>query len=272
MAAVYDNSVEAFSASASTTLETASWAVGGSNRYLLVFVGSGAGTPVDPSAVKWGGSGGTSLTQKGSTLNMGTNAKWSCWELIAPTAQTSTVHVTWGSSQDERWIIAISFTTTDQTTPTRTVATATGTSTAPSVNATSVSGDLVVDGVAFLDTDGGSRTLTVGASQTSRQEIEGADLVYEGAGVSTEAATGTSTTMSWSMSGSGGRPWATFAMALIESAAAAAPAPNVNESVTVAEDVTMKMHLQNMTTNDSVTVAEVLTMHMPISLKMEKLS
>lgn len=220
-AATYDNSTKASSAVADIFLETPSFAVGGTNRYLLVFVGSGAGTPVAPSSVKWGGSGGTTMTQKGSTLNVGANGKWSCYELIAPTAQTSTVYVTWGSAQDERWILAISFTGVDQTTPTRTMATATGTGGVPNftmtVNATSVSGDLVVDGAAFLNGGADSATLATNGSQTSRQEVEGAALVYEGAGESTLTASGSSTTMAWTVSGtsSASQDWGTFAMALI---------------------------------------------------------
>lgn len=223
--ATYDNSSQAFDTVANTTLATASFAIGGSNRYLLVCVGSGAGTPVDPSAVKWGGSGGTSLTQKGTTLAMGANAKWSAWELIAPTAQTSTVHVTWPSAQDERWILAVSFAGVDQTTPTRTLATATGTGGTPTftmtVNATSQSGDLVADCAAFANANSDSATLAVNGSQTSRQEVEGAALVYEGGGASTLTASGASTTMAWTVSGTSAsvQNWGTFAMALIDAAA-----------------------------------------------------
>ena len=217
MAAVRDNSVEAFSASAATTLETATFAVGGSNRVLYVFVATGAGTPVDPSAVKWGGSGGTSLAQISTTLNVSANGKFSVWRLIAPTAQTSTVHVTWGSSQDERLIIAVSVKDADQTTPNGTVATATGTSASPSVAAASVSGDYVLSGGFWLDDAGSSRTVAVDASETSIQEIEGADVVFEGMWASEETAAGTSTTMSATISGS--EEWGMFAFAVNGAAA-----------------------------------------------------
>lgn len=225
-AAAYDSSGEGFSNSADTTLSTGSFTVSGSNRYLLACTGTGAGTPVAPSAVKWGGSGGTSMTQKGSTLDVGSFGKWSCWDLVAPTAQTSTVHVTWGSAQDERWVCAMSFTGVDQSTPTRTVASATGTggvpTFTPTVNATSVSGDLVVDAMAFLNSNSDSATVAPNGSQTSRQEVEGADLVYEGMGCSTLTASGVSTTMAWTVSGTTGgtQNWGTFAMALIDATSA----------------------------------------------------
>ncbi|WP_395707568.1 hypothetical protein [Casimicrobium huifangae] len=215
MPAVYDNSVEAFNNVASTTLESASFAVGGSNRVLYVFVATGAGTPVDPSAVKWGGSGGVSLSQIGTTIDHHANGKFSLWRLIAPAAQTATVHVTWPSAQDERYFIAYSAKDADQTTPNNTVAQASGSSNTPSVAATSVSGDLVICGATFLDTGGTSETLST--TDTSRQEIEGADLVYEGMGVSEKTATGTSTTMSWTISDAD--PWGIFALAINGAAA-----------------------------------------------------
>lgn len=215
MPALYDNSVEAFNNVAATTLESASFAVGGSNRVLYVFVATGAGTPVDPSAVKWGGSGGVSLSQIGTTIDHHANGKFSLWRLIAPAAQTATVHVTWPSAQDERYFIAYSAKDADQTTPNNTVAQASGSSNTPSVAATSVSGDLVICGATFLDTGGTSETLST--TDTSRQEIEGADLVYEGMGVSEKTATGTSTTMSWTISDAD--PWGIFALAINGAAA-----------------------------------------------------
>lgn len=223
-AAAYDNSAKGSSAVAATTQATGSFAVAG--NYLLACVGSGASTPVDPSAVKWGGSGGTSMTQKGTTLNLGSFVKWSLWELKSPTAQTSTVHVTWPSSQDEKWVLAISFAGIDQTTPTRTVATATGSGGLPTftitVDATSQSGDLVVDCASFISSSADNATMAVNGSQTSRQEVEGTDLAYEGGGTSTLTASGASTTMAWTVSGlsATGNSWGTYAMALIDAASA----------------------------------------------------
>lgn len=210
MAALYDNSVEAFSASASTTLESAAFTIGGANRVLYVFVATGAGTPVIPSAVKWGGSGGTSLTQISSTLDHHANGKFSLWRLIAPAAQSGTVHVTWPAAQDERYFIAYSAQDADQTTPNGTVAAATGNSTTPSAAADSASGDLVICGTTFLDTGGAADTLST--ADTSRQEIEGADLSFEGMGVAEKTATGASTTMSWTISNA--MPWGIYVLAI----------------------------------------------------------
>src|SRR5690348_8551656 len=116
MAALIDNSIKEFKTDNLSTLETASFAVAGSNRVLYVFVATGAGSPTAPTAVKWGGSGGTSLTQIGTTLTVSAFGRFTVWRLIAPTAQTSTVHVTWSGNQDERLMIAVSVKDADQTT------------------------------------------------------------------------------------------------------------------------------------------------------------
>lgn len=200
-APVYDNSASTFSGANVASLTTASWAIGGSDRYLVAGIGSGAATPVDPTEMRWGGSAGTLLTKFGTTQSLGANWKLSAYGLLAPTAQTSTLYGLWPSTQDETAISGVSATGVDQTTPTGTVATAAGTDTAPTVAVTTAADDFVVDVIWFGDSSGASRTLTVGAGQTSRQEIEGANLVYEGMGMSTEVATGTSTTMSWTISG-----------------------------------------------------------------------
>lgn len=201
MAASVESSVSTTSLTSGTTFSSSSYTIAGANRVLYVLVGSGAGTPVAPSSVKWGGSGGTSMTQIGTTIDISIYGKISVWRLIAPTATTSTIYVTWGSSQDEKWLIGVNVQDADQTTPNNTVAQATGTSTTPSVNATSTSGQLVLDFMSWMDLGNNSRTVTVGASQTSIKEVEGATLGYEGAGSSYETATGASTTMSWTISG-----------------------------------------------------------------------
>lgn len=206
-----------FSAANVASLTSPSWTLTGSNLYVHAGVLSGANTPVDPSAVKVGGSGGTAMTQKGATQNVGANVKVSAWGLANAPAGSTTSYVSWASNQDETALVAASYAGVDTSTPNRTVATATGSNATPSVAATSVSGDLVVDVAGFLDGNGAALTLTVGASQTSHGEVEGANLTFEGLGTSHEAATTTSTTMSWTISGTPQQGWATIAYALIPS-------------------------------------------------------
>lgn len=212
MAALVNNSVKAFSVTPGTTLETASFAIGGSNRILYVAVPSGDGTPVIPSSVKWGGSGGTSLTQISSTLDVSVYGKHTLWRLIAPTATTSTVYVTWPSSQGERLVIAVAVEDADQTTPNGTVATATGTDTAPTVNATTVSGDLVLDFAFQLDTGGQNIAFTDDVPDVIEHLFD-AGMLYESAASSKETATGTSTTTSWTLNHTP-TAWGIFAFAV----------------------------------------------------------
>ena len=198
MAALINNSTKASSVAIVSTLSSPSFAVGGNNRVLYVGVLSGAGSPVDPSGVKWGGSGGVALTQVGTTLSVGSFWKFSLWRLIAPTAQTSTVYVSWASTQEEVLLIAVATEDTDQTTPNNTVASGIfNNSVTPSKTATSVSGDLVLDFCAIAEEDGVSATISATAGQASLQEIEGSTTVYETFGASTKTASGTTTTMGW---------------------------------------------------------------------------
>jgi hypothetical protein len=203
MAAVVNNSAKKSSAVSATSLTTDAFAVGGANRVLYVMVGSGANTPVAANGVKWGGSGGTALTQIGTSKEFAEYGYQTLWRLIAPTAQTSSVYATWPSAQDERWIIAVAVEDANQTTPNNTVAEIGVVSdTAPTVNATSVSGDLVLDFASILHTGESSPYITEGASQTALQKFgAGVIATTEDAGASWETAIGISTTMSWSKSG-----------------------------------------------------------------------
>lgn len=222
-----------FSTAGVTSLTTGSFAVSGTNRLLIVGVLSGAGTPLNPSAVKWGGSGGTAMTQVGTTIDIGSNVKLSMWRLIAPTIQTSTAYVSWASGQDETAIVAACYEGVDQTTPLRTASTATAvapaSTTAVSVSPVSVAGDIVVDVAGFLDGDGNALTLAVGAGQTSHGEVEGANLSFEGLGTSEKTATTTTTAMAWTISGIPQTGWGTIAAALIASVGGGATFPPVPE-------------------------------------------
>lgn len=212
MAASVNNSGKAFNATSTSSINLTSFLIGGVNRVLYAFVGSGGAAPTSPATVKWNTS--ESLTQLGSTLTVSSFGRFSLWRLIAPSAVTATVAVDWGGvNQDEQLLVAVACQDVDQATPNGSVATATGTNTTPTVNATTVSGSLTLDGVFTLDTGGTSRTISVGANQTSLQEIEGANTTAECLGSSREIATGVSTTMSWSISGAVDA-WGIFAFAV----------------------------------------------------------
>jgi len=203
-----------FSAANVASLTTASFTVSGSDRYMVAGAGSGASSPANVSAVKWGGSGGTDFTIEGSQQNIASNGRTSQWTLLAPSASTTTLFASWAANQDETPVGAIAVNGVDQTSPKGTQATASGTNTTPGVNATTAVDDFVIDSMFFLNTNCNSRTITVGAGQTSRVEVEGANLTCEGFGMSHEVATGVSTTMSWTISGAITGGWRTFALPL----------------------------------------------------------
>ena len=203
MAIAYDNAASTSSSANVASLTTASWTIAGSDRILMAGVMSGAGTPVSPNAVKWGGSGGTDLTQKGSTLTFETYGRLSQWYLVAPTAESNTLYCSWASNQDETALGGASYTGVDQTTPHGTQATATNdaASQTPTVNVTSAAGELVVDVAAVLDILGSRTTFVADAGQTERVKIANVGgIAYESFGMSEEAGAA-SVTMSWTGSG-----------------------------------------------------------------------
>lgn len=153
---------------------------------------------------------GVAMTSVGSASRL--NAKMHLWRLIAPATGANNIIVTLDAAND---VVggAESATGVDQTTPLGTFASATGSSTAPTVDVSAAADDLVVD---TLGADSGA-TATVGAGQTQRWNRSGAPIPI-GAG-STEPGAAT-VTMSWTLSAAGA--WA-IGCAALKAAAAAAP-------------------------------------------------
>lgn len=214
MAALIDNHVQVFSAANVTSLTSASWTIGGTNRRLYHQVGSGASSVANPNACKIGGSGGTSLSTIGTTQDLGANGKHTLYALTDPAAGSTTSYVSWASNQDETFLIGVSTKDTDQTTPNNTVASATGTNVSPTASATSVSGDLVLGFMFYLDSGANEATWTRGG-QTVLETIRDASTPYEGIDAAYQTAAGTSTAASWSISGTGALDeWGVFALAV----------------------------------------------------------
>lgn len=203
-AIAYDNAQSTSSASNVASLTTAAWTIAGANRLLMGGIMSGAGTPVNPSGMKWGGSSGTALTQRGSTVNCGSFGKVSQFSLVAPTAASQTLYGNWGSNQDETAIGGVSYTGVDQATPHGTQTTASGTGNTPTVNISSAAGELVSDVVMCLDQAGALTAFAAGAGQTERVKIASVGAAgFEAFGMSEEAG-GVTVTMSWSATVSSG--------------------------------------------------------------------
>ncbi len=207
------DSVIAGDTAGGTTKETGTITVSGSNRVLWVWLYNSDGSRAAPSSVKWRGSGGTSLTQIGSNLAIGSYAYLSLWELKNPDAATDTVYATWGSSQSGRVVYAVSMSDVDQTTPKGTVATATGTGIALALDVASTAGLTVLDFAGVIDLGANSPDLVVGSSQTQRENL--GLPVYETTAGSHETATGSTTDMDWSLTnGAFGADWGTIGFAV----------------------------------------------------------
>jgi len=190
-----------FSASNVASLTSGSWSVSGSNRLLLAGIASGATTPVDPSAVRWGGSGGTAFTKQGSTVDIGLYGKLSLYTLVAPTEQTSTSYYLWPSANDETVGGTILLAGVNQSTPLGTVATATGhglSDMTPSVSVSSAVDDLVIAVCWHVDQTGTSRTITSDGGTTVYDAVVSVNEFFI---IQTKVATSTSTSMDFTISG-----------------------------------------------------------------------
>lgn len=208
-APTYDNSVQASTVVAGSSITSGSWTIGGTNTFLVGGIASSAGSPVASTSMKWGGSGGTDLTQRGTTITVNSFSRAAVWTLTGPAVSTTTLYGSWGSNQDEHMIMGVSLNGVDPSTPLGTVAQASGSNSNPTVNVTTVADDMVVDFVFTFDNNFAGLTLTVGAGQTSRQELEALGSV-DSCGMSTEVATTTTTTMSWTCSSTSNMNWGIF--------------------------------------------------------------
>jgi len=222
MPIAFDNSGKA-DADAVSSLESPAWLISGSNRHLVVGVGViEITTPPDPSSVKRNGSGGTNLTQNGSSILFDSSQyRGSIWELVAPAAANETIYVALAETCYRVFIIGCSFTGVNQITPTRTRTTNNATNEADPGPATvtcanTALNDLVVDFLACGQSGGTATNVAVGAGQTERAVVESPDLDILAGGMSTEPATGSSVTMTWDVTATlGVHHYALFGLPLI---------------------------------------------------------
>lgn len=206
--------------------------ISGSNVYLIGYAGTGDNTPGGtPTAVKWGGSSGESLTQIGTTQTFATNFDHSAWGKAGATAQTAATYCAWSGAVSETALSMLAYTGVDQTTSHGTPVYQTGHSASPSVTVTTTAGDVVV-GLLWCGSGGGVPTVT--SSQTMRASI--ADVggaIYEAMYVLETTASGTSTTISASVSGGSAVDWGFIAFKLNAAAAGTTITPGAG-TVTLA--------------------------------------
>jgi len=186
--------LDSVSTASGSTVSTLTWShtVGsGSNRVLMVGTSLRDGNKTVTTVTY----GGTPLTRRGFQNGAGNANRVEIWSLIAPSSGTANVVVSLSGTID---VVggAISFSGVDQATPFGTFVSAQGTSTAPSVTATSAAGEVVLD---TLATDGDAASATVGAGQTEQWNlatgVAGGNVI--GAGSTEPGAS--SVVMSWTL-------------------------------------------------------------------------
>jgi hypothetical protein len=163
----------------------------GTKRLMLVGISaSSSGQDIAVSGVTYGG---VSLSLVGSRAYAVYQKIW-IYQLVAPATGTADVVVTFSRAPAGGGIVGVmTFTGVDQSVPLGAFASATGSSSTPSVNVSSASGELVFDTVNHY-----WGPLTADASQTQRWSTSSADITGGG---STKPGAAT-TTMSWTATGS----------------------------------------------------------------------
>lgn len=136
------------------------------------------------------------LTKYATITGGGANQSADIWHLVAPSSGSHTLLVTMTNGTSWAGITARCYSGANQSTPLGTAATATATSTAPSITVTSAVGEEVIDAVA-INGQSGNPTVTVGAGQTQRQNegIAGIEWV-----VSSDEPGAASVVMDWTSS------------------------------------------------------------------------
>lgn len=193
----------------------------GSDRYLAAFATFDLANDLDPSPTTWTYNG-VALSSK-CTDQVDLQVREQARELINPASGANTFQISFSNNSIDMVAGVVSFTGVHQTTPSGSCASSNGTGTAPSVNVSSATDEIVVDGIGHTDA---ADTLTAGAGQTERFDTGGAFPIVHG-GASTEVGAA-SVTMSWTISSS--RNWAIIGWGVkpASGAAPSGPAGRIN--------------------------------------------
>lgn len=220
----YDNSAQGCNFDGTASPRTLSWSHtigGGTTRALFVGVSTfvsvlpvGGLPPPRVSGVTYNGTPMTRLDDLLTLSSDGTNAvEMFVLKEPLPVAGTYTVQVTLNPGVNYVVGGSVSFNGVNQTTPTRVFTRNSGTSTTPTVTVASATGDVVLDTVS---TTFSGAILTANASQTERWNGKVASCFggLNSIGAGSTKAGATSTTMSWTQSG-GSQPWAIGAVSIV---------------------------------------------------------
>jgi hypothetical protein len=194
--------IDASTAGPNTTASSATFShtCAGSDRHLAVEVGWWTGG-VSISSITYNG---VSLASMVSGTHEGSNGFQAIWGLVAPATGANNVVVTFSASC-EHAVGATSRNGVDQTTPAGSSNTASGSSTGPTVDVSSASGEVVIDVCSAFST-----TFAQGTGQTERWDLGNSGGIEEAA--SSDEAGAATVTMSWTLGTS--RQWGMAAVAL----------------------------------------------------------
>lgn len=195
------------------------------NRVLVVKVAVRAGGSVPTvSSVTFDGTALTDTDSAAASMMVTTGGviRVHTWKLVAPHTGSGVTLITLSSSASMLALVEV-YSGANQTTPLGAVATATGSSTTPSVTVTSTTADLVTD-IALANA---LETWTVGSGQTLIWDAGAAGTFDVATSYETGAA---STVMSWTINDAA--TWASLGVPII---AAAAPAGPLDPSITISE-------------------------------------
>jgi hypothetical protein len=203
MGVAYDSvSPDTSTGAGATTLTTGAWTVSGTERCIIGFIFTNGGTGSTHTNFDHPAAGGA-FTQIGSQFNVDANKRFSMWRLVEPPTGSNTSKGTWGNTQDECCIGAVSYTGVHQSAPVGSPVTASGTTpgttATATVDITTVVGETVF-AVAFVTNSFTSSNIAAtpaGGSQ-GRYDVEGSGSMGGFAAVQAIelVATGTTTTMS----------------------------------------------------------------------------
>jgi hypothetical protein len=223
MPIAYDSvSPDTSTGAGATTLTTGAWTVSGSERCIIGFIFTNGGTGSTHTNFDHPAASGP-FVQIGAQFNVDTNKRFSMWQGVAPPTGSNTSKGTWGNTQDECCIGAVSYTGVRQVVPVGIPVTANGTTSGTTatatVNITTVVGETVF-AVAFVTNSFTSSNIAAtpaGGSQ-GRYDVEGSGSMGGFAAVQAIelVATGTTTTMSvdFSTLDSGGGFWGIMAVVI----------------------------------------------------------
>ena len=215
----YDSDNEAVAAVATSVTIGSFTVANNANRAMVVGVACWSAVAGDGVVSSVNHNGSTTGWASVITRVDGSNDRASLWRKVTPAAVSATVVVTMTGTCGELGANALSVWDVDQTTPIAGATGADGTAAPLTVTVSAATGDLVYD-VAYHYGTPTSYTLTVGASQTARANVDIIDYETQSARLAASTEPGAATvTMSWTNGTGTTTNWCQVACAIKAAAA-----------------------------------------------------